>query len=283
MIDDWRLDNDGQIDQASFGGLHDWSHGGRLGNWLTINGKSAPEFRVKDKARIRLHLISAANARIMTFQLTDASATLIALDGAFCQPEQVTKITLAPAQRADVIVDMGRGSIEIAEISIGEPYPAATVLVDTALAPSSLSKTPINTPKPTALPSLNNLRRIPIHMQGGAMGNLQKAILKGQNCHFANWHNNTKSYGLLMARLEITRPFLPRLIKMNSYHLMSITIQHGAMQCIFMAIISGLCRMTRRLPFPQASATHGLCNRKSVSALFLRPTTPVYGCFIVIC
>ena len=31
MIDDWRLDNDGQIDQASLGGLHDWSHGGRLG------------------------------------------------------------------------------------------------------------------------------------------------------------------------------------------------------------------------------------------------------------
>ena len=93
MVDDWRLDNDGQIDQASLGGLHDWSHGGRLGNWLTVNGKSAPEFRVKDKARIRLRLISAANARIMTFQLTNASATLIALDGAFCQPEQVTKIT----------------------------------------------------------------------------------------------------------------------------------------------------------------------------------------------
>ena len=73
MIDDWRLDNDGQIDQASLGGLHDWSHGGRLGNWLTVNGKSAPEFRVKDKARIRLRLISAANARIMTFQLTECA------------------------------------------------------------------------------------------------------------------------------------------------------------------------------------------------------------------
>ena len=67
----------------------------------------------------------------------------------------------------------------IRDSSIGEPYPAATVLVDTALAPSSLSKTPINTPKPTALPSLNNLRRIPIHMQGGAVGNLQKAMFEG--------------------------------------------------------------------------------------------------------
>ena len=179
MVDDWRLDNDAQIDQASMGGLHDWSHGGRLGNWLTVNGKSAPEFRVKDKARIRLRLISAANARIMTFQLTNATATLIALDGAFCQPEQVTKITLAPAQRADIILDMDRNSIEIAEISTGEPYPAATLLVDPALGPSSHSKTPINTPKPAALPSLNKLRRIPIHMQGGAMGNLQTAMFEG--------------------------------------------------------------------------------------------------------
>ena len=32
MIDDWRLDQDGQIDAASFGSLHDWSHGGPLGN-----------------------------------------------------------------------------------------------------------------------------------------------------------------------------------------------------------------------------------------------------------
>jgi FtsP/CotA-like multicopper oxidase with cupredoxin domain len=79
---------------------------------------------------------------------------LIALDGAFCQPEQVTKITLAPAQRADVILDMDRGSIEIAEISTGETYPAATLLVDPALGSSSLNKTPINTPKPAALPSL---------------------------------------------------------------------------------------------------------------------------------
>ena len=101
--------------------------------------------------------------------------------------------------------------------------------------------------------------------------------------HFANWRKNTKNFGLTKARLEITRRFLPRLIKMTSYHSMSITIRHGAMQCIFMATVSGLCRTTRRSPFPQASATHGLCNRKSVSALFSRPTTLVYGCFIVMC
>mgnify|MGYP004287906981 CR=1 FL=1 len=28
MIDDWRLDQDGQIDDASFGSARDWSHAG---------------------------------------------------------------------------------------------------------------------------------------------------------------------------------------------------------------------------------------------------------------
>ena len=179
MIDDWRLDNDGQIHQASLGGLHDWSHGGRLGNWLTVNGTSTPDFRVKDKARIRLRLINAANARVMTIQLTDAPATLIALDGAFCQPEQVTSIILAPAQRADVILDMDRASINLAEISTGEPYPAGTITVDPALGSSNLAKTEIITPKPAPLPALDKIRRIPIHMQGGAMGNLQTAMFDG--------------------------------------------------------------------------------------------------------
>ena len=38
MLDDWRLDRDGKLDDRSFGAMMDWSHAGRLGNWLTING-----------------------------------------------------------------------------------------------------------------------------------------------------------------------------------------------------------------------------------------------------
>ena len=31
IMDDWRLDENAQIDEASFGNMHDWSHNGRLG------------------------------------------------------------------------------------------------------------------------------------------------------------------------------------------------------------------------------------------------------------
>ena len=46
IADDWRLDADYAIDEASLGSLHDWSHAGRLGNWLTINGMSQPEINL---------------------------------------------------------------------------------------------------------------------------------------------------------------------------------------------------------------------------------------------
>ena len=80
MIDDWLLSDDGTIDEASFGSLHDWSHGGRLGNWLTVNGQSHPTIDVPKNARIRLRLINAANARIFGLNIP-ASAFLIAEDG----------------------------------------------------------------------------------------------------------------------------------------------------------------------------------------------------------
>ena len=58
MIDDWLLANDGTIDEASFGSLHDWAHGGRMGNWLTVNGESLPTIEVAKNSRIRLRLIN---------------------------------------------------------------------------------------------------------------------------------------------------------------------------------------------------------------------------------
>ena len=80
MIDDWLLANDATIDEASFGSLHDWTHGGRLGNWLTVNGESRPTFEVSKNSRVRLRLINAANARIFGLNIP-ASAFLVAQDG----------------------------------------------------------------------------------------------------------------------------------------------------------------------------------------------------------
>ena len=61
IADDWRLDGEGEIHEASFGRFHDWAHEGRLGNILTLNGKSYE--------RVRVRLVNAANARTMRFAI----------------------------------------------------------------------------------------------------------------------------------------------------------------------------------------------------------------------
>ncbi len=179
MIDDWRLTQDGQIDDASFGSLHDWSHAGRFGNWLTVNGTSDPVLYAKTGARLRLRLINAANARIFKIKIGGAVATLIAEDGAVCLPEQIEVVELAPGQRADLIIDMVLDSIILTEVSTGEPYPAGRVIADPKLGQAEISKTAINLTTPPSIVDLSTAKVIAVHMQGGAMGNLTEAIFNG--------------------------------------------------------------------------------------------------------
>ena len=88
IADDWRLDADYAIDEASLGSLHDWSHAGRLGNWLTINGMSQPEISLPAAGRCDSGF-NAANARPLYFALDaegDGDFTVIAVDAAPCAP-----------------------------------------------------------------------------------------------------------------------------------------------------------------------------------------------------
>jgi len=109
VIDDWRLGDDAQI-KGNFGAMMDHSHGGRMGNWLTVNGVGMNEASlvVKQYKRLRLRLINVANAQIFNLSLKGFSAWLVALDGQPLEKVQPLEdnIVLAPAQRVDLIVDV---------------------------------------------------------------------------------------------------------------------------------------------------------------------------------
>ena len=178
MIDDWLLASDGTIEEASFGSLHDWAHGGRLGNWLTVNGESLPTIEVARNSRIRLRLINAANARIFGLNIP-ASAFLIAEDGYPVPVQQSQDVVLAPAQRADFIVDLEDTDLTITETFNGEkPYPAAIIKVVESNKPL-VTKDVLKQPQLEAPPQSIDVS-IPLHMQGGAMGNLSEATYNGQ-------------------------------------------------------------------------------------------------------
>lgn len=187
LADDWRLDENGQI-AGNFGHMRDASHGGRMGNWLTVNGQTKPIFDVRPGERIRLRCISAANARIMAFAFPGLKPSVVAIDGQpLAVPEElIAPLAIAPAQRADLIIDIptdGPKEFLINEVSTGEPLSAAIFVVsgapyrDKVLAMGSLILPP--NPLPDALITDDALA-VDLLMEGGAMGQLREATYHGQ-------------------------------------------------------------------------------------------------------
>jgi FtsP/CotA-like multicopper oxidase with cupredoxin domain len=188
VLDDWLLDTNGQIHEASFGHLGHWSHAGRQGNWPTVNGRYKPAYSLNSGERVRLRLVNTCNARFLSIGLRNLDATVIAIDGQPVAPYEAgaQPIALAPAQRVDLAVDVNLpdGSVaEIVEMSQDFPVtlasfrPTGTAMVagafDTPFAPL-----PAN-PLPEKLP-LTDALKAELLMEGGAMGGMKSATYQGR-------------------------------------------------------------------------------------------------------
>jgi len=211
VADDWRLDEDYQLHENSFGSLMDWSHQGRLGNWLTVNGATDPQISVAS-GKVRLRIINAANARTMAFRIAGGVPLLVvALDGAPCEPFEMSAVRLAPAQRVDVIAELAPGRIALEEVSTGEPIDAAQLVA--AGAGAGAGAVTVGSPAWYPRPDTSGARVIDIHMQGGAMGNLGSAYFEGEEVplrqlaqeHSKLWAFNGEigGYGLSLADLAL--------------------------------------------------------------------------------
>ena len=183
LADDWRLNKNYQIDEKSFGSFHDWSHAGRIGNWLTINGKKFPEYSIKD-GYTRLRFINASNARILTFGSTLSEIKIIAIDGIYVKPFLEDKFNLGPGQRVDLLIaSKNLTKIEFYEIS-GKKSLSAFKLNVNQNSTNKVLKKQINFSSFGKILSYKNPKILKIHMQGGAMGNLVKAKFEGVEKNF---------------------------------------------------------------------------------------------------
>ncbi|MCV0370010.1 MULTISPECIES: multicopper oxidase family protein [Filomicrobium] len=189
MIDDWRLGDNGHIDEASLGSMHDISHAGRLGNVLTLNGRGEQDIPVRAGQRLRLRLINAANARIIGITFEGHVPMVIALDGQpldrpFAPGNNLVR--LAPAQRADLILDCdqdvgaqtsiladtGREKLRIGRfVYHKEKRERPNILTDIPLLPQN--------PMPVAL-DLDRAINVDLEMTGGAMSAFEAAEYKGK-------------------------------------------------------------------------------------------------------
>lgn len=86
-----------------------------------VNGLLDPVLQARER-RLRLRIVNASNAKFWRLSFPGAEALhLIGLDGhALAAPQPATELTLAPGQRADLVVDLpGDGAVRVMD----EPVP----------------------------------------------------------------------------------------------------------------------------------------------------------------
>ncbi|MDH3665792.1 MAG: multicopper oxidase family protein [Paracoccaceae bacterium] len=185
LLDDWRLTDGAQIDTASLGSFHDRAHAGRIGHWITVNGDGEAVEPVRRHERLRLRLCNTANARIFELGLKGLTGWTIALDGQPVPPEPIQRLTLGPAQRADLIVDVTAAEGEEAALAVIERDSAFAAVLFPISGQVRNEPLPVPTPlaaNPVQLPAdMADAARQILVMEGGAMGRMMGAKLEGQS------------------------------------------------------------------------------------------------------
>jgi FtsP/CotA-like multicopper oxidase with cupredoxin domain len=103
LMADWQVQEDGSLFD-DFNDMHSVAHGGYMGNFARA---FLSQDQVKTGDRVRFRLINAATNRIFPVAVSGGAGSVVALDGmALPVPRQMTDLVLAPAQRADLIVDI---------------------------------------------------------------------------------------------------------------------------------------------------------------------------------
>lgn len=185
MLDDWRVKQNGQIDLDSFGDMHDWSHSGRMGNVLTVNKQLGPQFEAQAGERVRIRLINAANARVMTIRIP-LPGWIIAKDGQpIATPAELSgALTIAPAERYDLVVDIPNEAGATLPLGFeyqGQFYEIAQVNVTASEQSIATRSEPKPLPaNPIGLPAGAADLKLTLEMQGGAMRWLSEAVYKGE-------------------------------------------------------------------------------------------------------
>lgn len=127
IVQDRNFTSDGQFRYIS---TYDDIVTGIQGDTLLVNGTWRPHF-IATTGRLRLRLLNAANARTFFFAFSDDRPFLqVASDGGLLEtPVELQQLDLAPAERADIIVDVSDGRpvtlISHARVSGFQEYPGA--------------------------------------------------------------------------------------------------------------------------------------------------------------
>jgi FtsP/CotA-like multicopper oxidase with cupredoxin domain len=119
-------ENPGRYDREVFLGLHDWKASMQASNdgsmvvayeASTINGKMlgfGEPVRVKQGERVLMHVLNSSATDVHWVSLAGHSFQIVALDGnPVAQPQTVSMLRLAPAERVSAVVEMNKPGVWI--------------------------------------------------------------------------------------------------------------------------------------------------------------------------
>lgn len=191
VLGDWLLDPDTGRFAEPFAHPMMMSHGGRTGNLVGVNGRYDFRLEAKQNERLRLRLINTANARIFSLRLQGMQGWTVALDGMPLDTPMAVddEITLAPAQRVDLIVDVTADEGTPAGLLMWQQNDSWEALVEvTVTGQSARAARPAPAALPPnpgmALPSLAEARALEMVMEGGAMAGMDSATHNGEHLDF---------------------------------------------------------------------------------------------------
>ncbi|SIP89391.1 multicopper oxidase family protein [Bosea sp. TND4EK4] len=140
VVSDWLLGDDQAIQPFALQSSAS-AAAGRLGSWLTVNGKPPPyPVKLAPGARVRLRLANACNARIMRLRFDGTKASVIAVDSQPTEPFEPVhaQLPFAPGTRYDVILDLPQeagASVGITAL-VGPGLPLLRIVTDGATKPA---------------------------------------------------------------------------------------------------------------------------------------------------
>lgn len=200
VIQDKRFLADGSLSFPSAGinpDIHPYWTPEFIGDTIVVNGRTWPNLDVERRA-YRLRLLNGSNARFYTLTLSNKQTfTQVASDGGYLPaPVVLSTLTLAPGERADIVVDFSRlaaGTKLVLRNSAAAPFPAGapvdpatvgqimqfTVLAGVAQKPPRLPDTLANI---AALPKNVSVRTLTLNEAMGP-GGPTEVLLDGQMWH----------------------------------------------------------------------------------------------------
>lgn len=165
ILADWRMQEDGRLTDE-FADMHSVAHAGYLGNFARAF-LSQSTVRIGD--RIRLRLINTATNRIFPLSINGVEGLMVALDGMpLNEPRPFSEVVLAPAQRADLIVDV-IGSVGLDMSTRQGPYRLADIEANGNNTERQAAPIPPLMPHGLPMP-IEPTQHLTLTMMGGAMG-----------------------------------------------------------------------------------------------------------------